>query len=671
MIHCDRDVGNTEDGVSSSSIGKSLNSRYTRISTPHNNSCNLSVIHANCQSAMNKRSEVCDLIDSQKPHILALTEFGASADINDGELGIEGYSLYRGNHSSGGGGLGKGAALYVKDNLNHSACPSLDNVAFDCSTWSTILLAGGKRLLVGVVYRSPNSPESNNEKMMEVLRVASSMKYDYLLVCGDFNLPKIDWNGNRCLDTEASFSAAFLETIEQLGWYQHSKCNTRFRGTQSSCLDLIFTNEENMVGEVHELPPIGKSDHICQRWELTVREAILKNTTRIRPNFKRANWAGLKKEVKDFTIGPSEPVSIMMDRFTTMIDNAKNRHIPPCKPRSMKHRLPWMRGNRIKQQRLRKWRSWTRFKETGLPTEYDAYKMERNKLNDVIREARRQHEKRLISDLKGNPNLYHGHCRRTLKTKQGVTNVMDASGKLTETENETATALNTYYHSVFTKDDSEDPIPTFQDQTQEQISDITVSVEMVEEILVSLNANKAAGPDGVENRILKECAEEMSPSLQTIFRRSIDQGEVPGQWKVAHIVPIHKGGSKAIMANFRPVALTSAICKVLEKIICAAIMSFLTRNNLITPQQHGFVRGHSCQTNIMLCLERWTEFLDEGKSVDIAYFDYAKAFDKVSHRLLMVKLKAYGIGGKLLAWLEAWLTDRKQRVVMEWKKTTT
>ena len=63
---------------------------------------------------MNKQSEISGLIDSQNPHILALTEFGAASDVNDGELGIEGYSLYRGNHSSGGGGLGKGVALYVK-----------------------------------------------------------------------------------------------------------------------------------------------------------------------------------------------------------------------------------------------------------------------------------------------------------------------------------------------------------------------------------------------------------------------------------------------------------------------------------------------------------------------------------------------------------------------------
>ena len=330
----------------------------------------------------------------------------------------------------------------------------------------------------------------------------------------------------------------------------------------------------------------------------------------------------------------------------------------------MKQRLPWMRGSKIRTQKTRRWKSWTKFKNSGLPRDYDAYKLERNLLNDLIRCAKQKHEQNLITDPKENPNLYHGHCRRSLKTKQGVTNVIDGEGKLTETEEETARALNTYYHSVFTRDDALSNPPSIPKQTEEQLIDVAITEEAVLDLLQSLKTNKAAGPDGVENRIMKECSEEVAPALTKLFRKSLDEGEVPCQWKEAHIVPIHKNGSKAVMSNYRPVALTSAVCKVLEKIICAGIMSFLTRNELITPQQHGFMRGRSCQTNILLCLEQWTKTLDDGMSVDVAYFDYAKAFDKVSHRLLKSKLRSYGIGGKLLKWIEDWLGDRKQRVVV-------
>ena len=189
--------------------------------------------------------------------------------------------------------------------------------------------------------------------------------------------------------------------------------------------------------------------------------------------------------------------------------------------------------------------------------------------------------------------------------------MVDGAGVLTVTEEETAKALNSYYHSVFTRDDEVLAAPEFPSKTVEKMGDVFLAVEAVEEKLQELNPNKAAGPDGVESRLLKECATEMAPVLQQIFRKSLDEAEVPDLLKEAEIVPIHKGGSKATMANFRPVALTSVVSKILEKIICSAILAFLGTNNLISQQQHGFVKGRSCQTNILLCLERWTDIIDK------------------------------------------------------------
>ena len=677
MKNCNRDIGTTgEDGENRSSCSvdgcsrsvdgyscsvDGLSSRYKLSTEP---CTRLVFIHSNCQSAMNKGSEISGLIDEQKPHVLALTEFGAGSTVTDGELGIEGYTLYRGNHSSGRGGLGKGAAVYVVDTLNHSACPEFDNMGFDCSTWFTVKLSDRKTLLVGVVYRSPNSSVENNDRLLAMLRLAATIQCDYLTLCGDYNLPRIDWDAHRCYDSEESYGQAFLNVIEELNLFQHATKPSRFRGEQRSCLDLIFTNEEDMVNEVNELPPLGKSDHVCQRWQLIVSETHFRNTVVQRRNFRRADWSNVKSDMRGFRIDPNDSPSCVNDKLVEMLNNTKARNVPFCRPQSRKHRLPWMKGSSLKARRTAKWRSWKKFKRTGLLIDYDAYKFERNRLNDAIRSAKMSYERRLITGMKENPNLYHGHCRRTLKTKQGVSNVVDGNGRLTETEVEAADALSTYYRTVFTEDDPQIPTPGFPTRTQEKLDDIKFDVESVQEQLTNLNPNKAAGPDEIESKLLKECSEEMAPILCQVFRKSMDEGEVPNGWKEAHIIPIHKKGNKAVMANFRPVALTSVISKVFEKIICAAIVCFLTRNNLITQQQHGFVRGRSCQTNILLCLERWTESLDNNKSVDVAYFDYAKAFDKVSHRLLLVKLKAYGIGGRLLAWLEAYLRDRKQRVVV-------
>ena len=123
----------------------------------------------------------------------------------------------------------------------------------------------------------------------------------------------------------------------------------------------------------------------------------------------------------------------MYDKFAAMVNKTKNRHIPKCRPRTNRHRLPWMRSPRIQKQRTSEWQSWRRFKQMGLPHAYGVYKIERNRLCDMVRTAKMKYEGRLIAAMKENPNLYFSHCRRTLKTKQGVTNVINGVGVMTET----------------------------------------------------------------------------------------------------------------------------------------------------------------------------------------------------------------------------------------------
>ena len=90
--------------------------------------------------------------------------------------------------------------------------------------------------------------------------------------------------------------------IEDIGLFQHATSPTRFRGTQQSCLDLVFTNEDEMIDKVDELPPLGKSDHACQKWELSLGEIIFRNTEVPRRNFKRANWDNIKNDLREFEI---------------------------------------------------------------------------------------------------------------------------------------------------------------------------------------------------------------------------------------------------------------------------------------------------------------------------------------------------------------------------------
>ena len=138
----------------------------------------------------------------------------------------------------------------------------------------------------------------------------------------------------------------------------------------------------------------------------------------------------------------------------------------------------------------------------------------------------------------------------------------------------------------------------------------------------------------------------------------------PNEWKSANITPIHKKDDRTDPSNYRPVSLTSQVCKVLESIIVEKVTKHLTDNDLLNDAQHGFRAGRSCLTNLLETLEQWTEIIDEGDAIDVAYLDFRKAFDLVSHEHLIYKLSKYGIKGKLLEWIKDFLKDRTQRVVI-------
>ena len=134
-----------------------------------------------------------------------------------------------------------------------------------------------------------------------------------------------------------------------------------------------------------------------------------------------------------------------------------------------------------------------------------------------------------------------------------------------------------------------------------------------------MKGNKAPGVDGISPKLLKEVAEEISKPLAIIFNLSLQDGIVPHEWKCANVIPLFKKGSRCKAENYRPVSLTSVICKLLESLIRDHMTEFLANNDLLNITQHGFVKGRSCLTNLLEYTEKLSKWVDDGSPVDVIY----------------------------------------------------
>ena len=185
----------------------------------------------------------------------------------------------------------------------------------------------------------------------------------------------------------------------------------------------------------------------------------------------------------------------------------------------------------------------------------------------------------------------------------------------------------------------------------------------VTKLLNTFKIHKAAGPDGIVPRILSEFSEQLAPPLTFIFNKSIESGIVPEDWRQPNVAPIFKKGQKYRSSNYRPVSLTCICCKLLEHIVLRNLIEQLENNKILYDWQHGFRSKRSTETQLVTLIHELGENLDNRKQTDITVLDFSKAFDKMSHQLLTIKLDYYGIRGSTLRWINSFLLDRTQKLI--------
>jgi hypothetical protein len=227
--------------------------------------------------------------------------------------------------------------------------------------------------------------------------------------------------------------------------------------------------------------------------------------------------------------------------------------------------------------------------------------------------------------------------------------------------------LNDQFFFAFNRDTNDDLsyLPTIEANASanSQIDEFVFCPSLVESQFASLDKRKPAGIDGIHPHVLVESRASLSLPFSMIFTKSFMSAEVPSLWKQANITPIFKKGAKTLASNYRPISLTSVACKVMERIVRDEMFKYLLQNNLLSPSQHGFVYRKSTATNLLETIDLISDAMESHLELILILLDFAKAFDKVCHRRLLIKLKAMGFDERTCNWVKAFLSNRKQRVV--------
>jgi hypothetical protein len=265
-----------------------------------------------------------------------------------------------------------------------------------------------------------------------------------------------------------------------------------------------------------------------------------------------------------------------------------------AKPKS---KCKWV-TKEAQRARINKKKAWNKYVKSGQDkTLYDEYKGKLKKSKAENIKARSKYEKKLADNIKNDNKSFYAYVNSKRKTVHKTGPLQDNQGKLVDDDKEIANLLNEYFSSVFVEEDVNnipDPSILYQGNGNDHLDKIQISSAAVLNKLNMLNVNKSQGPDDIHGKLLYELRDKLSVPLTILFSKSLSTGVIPQDWRDANVVPLHKKGSRNKCENYRPVSLTSIVCKIFEGIIKDEITSHLNKFHILRKSQHGFTKGKSC-----------------------------------------------------------------------------
>ena len=663
------------------------------------------------QSGHNKVGFLYDQAVRNDSLFVGVTETWLHPGVLDAEVcsGFPGYSLYRADRA--GGRQGGGVALYVREDLSCDILASYAEVHPARGVSVCELLVVKIHQLDSVVCIMYRPPDTRIEEFVGLLQCLDNTLSSLpspaptVIVMGDMNFPRtcISWRtsgdgllvpvvaGHRDDETAGGKQDRLqAQKLTDLAT-KHSLLQQVEHATHAvEMLDLVFTNNCELVSSTLAEDWAAFSDHrlvIANTYfqlkadNIVKEEQYLCDTGRRYKalNFHLAPWDKVKTELAGIDWGEMQELAKTSPAAALSEFHEKTLHVleklvpvkkkrPKGKPKMNRmHRLLWKRHAKA-SKRFRTSQSIHKVSESM----QKMWEIEKQLSADYTA-INNMEEDEAIFRIKSNSKAFFSFARSRQKVKAKVGPFLDPATSLPNPSPDfAAEALRRQYDSVFA---APRPDWSVSDTTEhflvedgdDSFNDFKFSQGDIEKACAELKSTAAAGPDGVPASLLKICRKELGKPLHILWRSSLDSGSIPTELLLVIICPVHKGGSRAVPKNYRPVALTSHLIKVFERVLRRELVRHIERLGLLPDGQHGSRAMRSTLTQLLSHFDSILDGLEKGEGVDAVYLDFSKAFDKVETGVLLHKLRDSKVLGKVGCWLGAFLNSahRQQAVVVD------
>lgn len=603
----------------------------------------------NARSICNKLPDLDVLIKIGQYDLIAVTETWLHDAVPNSLIHPDtDYAIVRKDRiQSKGGGvilLIKADLRFVELNVTNSGCDQLEAVAVD------LFIPTKHR--VACVYRSPNNDIGYIDLLVKFLKDICEVAWPVTIV-GDFNLPNVDWKSYAWPNNPVY--DAFMNCVTESALQQLVSFPTR----GNNFLDLVFATSTINVPYVECDEYFVNSDHVSLNFALLGNfstGAYYENSLAF--DYNKADFHAIKTFLGgidwDALLYSVYSVDDKWKLFNDILYSACLQYIP------IKHSVPSHKKVNypayIRRLISRKQTLWKQSKRSGNFTEY---KVHSQKCSKAIFNFRKCQEHRVLNS--GDRNKLFKYVNNRCFTKSGISALKTPQGDLVIDDNARSNILAKNFSDVFTVDNG--IIPAIQNPPPEiNLSWVVFTPVIVNGFMRQMKSKHSHTPDGFSEFFLKQLRDILCFPLSHIFEQSFVNGIVPSAWLSADVIAVYKKGSSSDPLNYRPISLLCICSKLMEKIINCAMLKHLSAADLISKNQHGFLKQRSTVTQLLDCVHDWSISVDAGNCVDVVYIDFAKAFDSVSHQKLLHKISSFGINGQLKHWLASFLKNRKFRV---------